>query len=174
MRLFIAIDFNDKTKSAFFNLSSELMRQADSGRIVPLENYHLTLAFIGQTQRLQDAQEAMAAVCIREFTEPLPISFWGIGSFKGRKGHTWWVGVKDNPALTRLANHLTEELRSTGFDIDRRTFKPHITIGRAVVSSRPIDLQLSPLEFVASKVSLMHSDLKNGHPLYRELFTCNV
>lgn len=174
MRLFIAIDFNEQIKSTLFDLSSQLMRQADTGRPVPAENYHLTLAFIGQTERLQEVQQALATACRSHFTQAIQLSFQGIGSFRGRKGHTWWVGIKDNPALSLLANRITDQLRLAGFNIEARTFKPHITIGRAVVTSRPISLQLPPITFEAHSISLMRSELRNGRAHYHELYACDI
>jgi len=174
MRLFIAIDFPEEIKQEFFELSSELMRQADAGRIIPLENYHLTLVFIGETERVTDVKDAIATVCRTGFTDSLRIVFGGVGSFKGRRGrsHTWWVGVEENAELTRLANKLADELRVLGFAIEKRAFLPHITIGRDVVTSGPVALDLSEIELSASAISLMRSDFKNGKPVYRELFSC--
>ena len=175
MRLFIAVNFPEEIRQELFEVSTKLMRQADAGRIVALENYHLTLVFIGETERVAEIKEAMATTCHRELTEPLQIILSGIGSFRGNKGkgHTWWVGVEENAGLTRLANRLADELRALGFSIEKRAYKPHITIGRAVVTSRPISLQLPDLELTASTISLMRSDFKNGKPVYRELFSCS-
>jgi len=176
MRLFVAIDFPEEIKQEFFDLSTKLMRQADAGRIVALENYHLTLVFIGESERLTEIKNAISVVCRTGFCEPLRIVFRGVGSFAGRKGrgHTWWVGVEENVELTRLANKLAEELRSLGLTIEKRTFTPHITIGRDVVVSRPITVEPPRLELSAHAVSLMRSDFKNGKPIYRELYSCGL
>jgi len=174
MRLFVAIDFPEEIKQELFELSSKLMRQADAGRIVALDNYHLTLVFIGESERLAEIRDAISLVCRMGFCEPLRIVLRGVGSFAGHKGrgHTWWVGVEENPELTRLANKLAEELRSLGFAIEKRTFTPHITIGRDVVVSRPIAVEFPRLELSAHEVSLMRSDFKNGKPVYREMCSC--
>ena len=173
MRLFIAVDFPSEVKQALFEVSSELIRQADVGRIIPLDNFHITLVFIGESERVTDIQDTMGAVCRAELADPLRLVFSGIGSFKSRKGYTWWVGMEANPELERLANRLAEELRSQGFAIEKRAFKPHVTIGRAVFASRAVDLALPKLELVTSTVSLMRSDHKNGRQVYREIFSCN-
>ncbi|MCL1846556.1 MAG: RNA 2',3'-cyclic phosphodiesterase [Coriobacteriia bacterium] len=176
MRLFIAIDFNEETKSALFETATELMRQANAGRIVPLDNFHLTLVFLGETERLQQVQEAMTVACRAALTAPLQVRLRGIGSFPGHKGkgHTWWVGVEDNPALTTLVATLTEELRAAGFALEKRSYKPHITLARAVHTSRPITLNHPEIDFTTSTISLMRSTLKTPHPLYRELSTYHL
>jgi 2'-5' RNA ligase len=207
MRLFIAIDFSPEVKQALCGVTTELERQASAGRMVPLENYHLTLAFIGETQRVAEVDGAMGAVCrafgLRELGKGEPSSsgvgnsneygasefgkgspgspvscggalhlvLQGIGSFKGKGsvGYTWWAGIRVNPALARLAQQLTGALRDAGFAIEKRNFTPHITLGRGVITKRPVELELPPLEFETNRVSLMRSDHKQGRPVYTEL-----
>ena len=179
MRLFIAIDFPETIKRSLSGISFELVRQADAGRMVPAENFHITLAFIGETDRMRDIEKVMAAVCGSGVVAapPLRLALRGVGSFKGQRGHTWWVGIGENTGLSRLADSLAAELRAEGFAIEKRAFKPHITIGRGVVTSRPVDLALlepAGLECEAASVSLMRSDHKNGRQVYSELFACDL
>ena len=48
MRLFIAIQFNDEIIEALNELQEDLRDQGMEGHYSPLENLHLTLAFIGE------------------------------------------------------------------------------------------------------------------------------
>jgi len=138
-----------------------------------LENFHITLVFIGESERVADIQDVLFTACRAELSDPLRLVLSGVGSFKSRKGYTWWVGVEASSELERLANRLAEGLRAAGFAIEKRAFKPHVTIGRAVFTSGRVDLALPKLEVVASTVSLMRSDHKNGRQVYREIFSCN-
>ena len=174
MRLFVAIDFSEEIKQELFEVSSELIRQADAGRIVPLENFHITLVFIGESERLQEIKDVIAAACRTELSNPMRIILSGIGSFKSYKGYTWWVGIEENPALSRLASRLADGLRGIGLSIEKRSFKPHVTMARGVFTSHAVNLKLPELEFVANSVSLMRSDQKNGRQVYRELYSCDV
>jgi 2'-5' RNA ligase len=184
VRLFIAIDLPPEIKRELAELSRALERQADAGRAIPPENFHLTLVFIGETARLREVCEVMDVICRRELSEPLRLALGGIGSFKGRGGrgrrgkgrggHSWWVGVEAAPDLDALALALADGLREAGFAIEKRNFKPHITIGRNVVTSRPIELHLPPIELAAATISLMRSDRKNNRQVYTELHTCPV
>jgi 2'-5' RNA ligase len=187
MRLFIAIDFPPEVKQTLFALSRALRRQADGGRAIPFDNFHLTLAFIGETERVRQVTEVMEDVCHAGSFEPLPLKFNGIGSFKGRGGrggrgsrgsrgdhgdrggHNWWVGIEPVHALECLAEALMRELRVAGFSIERRNFKPHITIGRDIVVSRPVELELPPVESVADDITLMRSELGGESPSYTPL-----
>jgi 2'-5' RNA ligase len=183
VRLFIAIDLPEEVKHGLFGLSTELIRQASSGRVIPLENYHITLVFIGETsesgfggeeERLRIIKEVMSGVCLRKNLGSLPIKLGGIGSFRSYRGHNWWVGVEPNPDLAELADSLAEELRAKRFAIERRNFKPHITIGRSVVTKRPIALDAPLVELAAEKISLMRSDRKNDRQVYSEIFACSL
>jgi 2'-5' RNA ligase len=174
MRLFIAIDFPSEVKQRLSELSRELERQARAGRAIPPENFHLTLVFIGETVRLREVIELMNTVCRRELVEPLRLVFDGIGSFKGKRGHSWWVGVDAVPELETLVVALADGLREAGFSIEKRSFKPHVTIGRGVIAPQPIRLEAPAIELTAGSVSLMRSDRRDGYPVYSELHTCAV
>jgi 2'-5' RNA ligase len=174
MRLFIAIDFSPEVKQSLAQLSCELERQADAGHAIPPENLHLTLVFIGETARLQEVIELMDAICHTELFEPLRLTLSRIGSFKNKRSHTWWVGVDAPPELKTLANALADGLREAGFSIERRAFKPHVTIGRGIITSRPVSLHLPAIELVADSVSLMRSTHKNGRPVYSKLHNCGI
>ncbi|MDR1089221.1 MAG: hypothetical protein LBL23_08145 [Coriobacteriales bacterium] len=212
MRLFVAVTFSDEVKDSLAILARELERQASAGRFVPRENFHLTLAFLGTTERFAELEEMLRHTARLELAEPLELCLEGIGSFKaGRKssrardgraadasarrggmtggktgegragegkardfangtGYTWWVGVAENPGLLRLAGVLSRALREAGFSRERRSFKPHVTLGRAVVTRKPVELILPELSVEVHSLSLMKSDLSAALPVYTEIF----
>jgi 2'-5' RNA ligase len=236
LRLFVAIDMPDAAKDALAVLAEELERQAEGGRFVPRENFHLTMAFIGETGRVNDAHAAVQRVNRLHLDEPFVLRLQGIGSFPGGKaarrggaersrarrsdavgrggtaerggvrraaaaerGHTWWVGVADEPGpvgelgpvedpgplkgprpaeapalvaparLAQLAGALSDELRTAGFALERRSFKPHVTLGRGVTAVRPVRLAVPECAFEVSCLTLMKSDLSTGRPAYSAL-----
>ncbi|MDR1712975.1 MAG: hypothetical protein LBR39_02315, partial [Coriobacteriales bacterium] len=63
MRLFIAIDLPTDVKQELAETARSLGRQATSARLVPEENFHLTLVFIGESQRVDDIRRVMTEVC---------------------------------------------------------------------------------------------------------------
>ncbi len=182
MRLFIAIDLPDDVKYDLYMTSTELIRQSGSGRVIPLENYHITLVFIGDTkdkgrggsgsesERVATIERVVSDACRRYVTSPLTLSINGVGSFKGYKGYNWWVGVKENRTLTVLADYMTEELKARGFNIEHRNFKPHITIGRSIENKCPIALEAPQTDIEVTKISLMRSDRKEDRQVYTEIF----
>ena len=49
MRLFAAIQLSDECKRSLTGMMHELKKQGVKGSYVPVQNLHLTLAFIGET-----------------------------------------------------------------------------------------------------------------------------
>jgi len=169
MRLFIAINFNNEVKDALCETASELKAAARRGRVTHRNNLHLTLVFIGDTDRVDDILDVMEEVAEDAFTEPLRIALSGAGIFRGRGGDLHWIGVENTPELKRLARGLADGLKEAGFNIEKRRFTPHITIGREIVLSSVADIVVHPAAMTADRISLMQSDRASGRLVYTEI-----
>jgi len=169
MRLFIAINFSDEVKDALCETAAELKAASRRGRVVRRENLHLTLVFIGETDCVDDILAVIEEAAKEAFTEPIAITLSEAGIFKGRGGDLHWVGVENTPALKRLARELAEGLRAEGFEIEKRRFTPHITIGREIVLSGPADIRVHAASMTADHISLMKSERADGRLVYTEL-----
>ena len=169
MRLFIAINFSDEVKDALSETAFELQAALRRGRIVRRENLHLTLVFIGETDRVDDIIGVMEDAVEEAFTEPLAVTLCEAGIFKGRGGDLHWVGVENTPELKKLVRGLTDGLRGEGFDIERKRFVPHITIGREVVLGPPADIRVHAASMTADHISLMKSERADGRLIYTEI-----
>lgn len=76
-------------------------------------------------------------------------------------------------SLYLLAGRIKKALRSEGFEIDRKKFKPHITIARRVKTDIPpeeIRLDVPRASMTVSGFSLMKSERINGRLTYTELY----
>lgn len=166
MRLFIAIDFSDKVKNTLKESIFELKKQADSGNFTRVENLHLTLLFIGETNNVSVIKEAIDSTAPDSFT----ICIGGLGKFSRAGGDTYWVGIEKNPTLYELANNLYSALRSAGFNIENREYKPHITMGREVISNSKIEFDIPTNSMPVNRISLMKSERINGKLTYTEIF----
>jgi len=175
MRLFIAIDLPEEIKRELWYLSLDLRRQAEQARVVPPENYHLTLLFIGETKRVNEVRDALHLLSVPG--EPVALALEGIGSFRQQGSRTWWVGVRVTEQLAAIHSELSALFRDAGFAIEARSFKPHITLARKVKASQPITLVAPSYEIRAEQLSLMKSTRETGGMVYTEidslLFTVN-
>lgn len=162
MRLFIAINFSQEIKDSLLDAIEQLRQQSFSGNFTRPENLHLTLAFIGESERLDDLRQVLDRIDSR----PIHLELGGSGHF----GDLYWAGLQKAPALDRLARMLRQDLIQQGFDIDRKAFRPHITLARQLQANQEPQLQLAPAQMRADRVSLMCSERINGKLTYTELY----
>ena len=161
MRLFAAIRFSPKIQAALREAIMQLKQQGD-GRFTHPDNLHLTLAFIGETSRIQEAEAAIQSCT----AAPFEIKVGGAGRF----GDLYWIGIAPNSELKHLAESVQDALRTQGFFMERQTWKPHITIARQVSFQTPPRLTISETDMLVDRISLMKSERINGRPTYTEIF----
>lgn len=161
MRLFVAINFSPEIKAALLRAQARLRSLCAGGNFSRPENLHLTLAFIGETERLSDAREAVA-----ECGGPFELSLSGLGRF----GELYWCGIAENPRLTALARELRDALTRRGFKLEAREFSPHITIARRVRADGSVDFDVPPASMTVGRISLMSSERINGKLTYTEVY----
>jgi len=166
MRLFIAINFTDETKTKLLKVIDSLKAISRKGNFTKRENLHLTLVFLGECppQKVSAIKQVIESVSFTPFT----ICFDIIGKFTRDGGDIYWIGVQRNDILQSLQKDLNDRLLGKGFEIERREYKPHITLGReVVVGSAP--LQVEPFTQEVSGIDLMKSDRVNGVLVYSRL-----
>ncbi len=167
MRLFIAINFDEKTKSAIGMVRDNLRANSFSGNFTRDENLHLTLVFIGEVDEslVPAIRHAMNSIQ----AQPFFLKFTATGSFKRENGEIWWLGAENNPMLSELQSTLSKLLAESGFDIEKRKYTPHLTIGRKVKLKNKSDKAINPIEFFVNSFSLMKSENISGTTTYTEL-----
>ncbi len=175
LRLFIVINFTDEIKDNLSGLVQELKKNTVRGHFTRKENFHLTLAFIGETKDLDHAIESVSNAVLKRKLSPFYLSFGGFGRFKGRDGDIYWIRVEQNPVLTELNKALVNELKHFEFKVDEKEFKPHLTLGRGIVlrqgySIRDFEKLISPMAMKADRVGLMKSERIAGKLVYTEIY----
>ena len=175
MRLFIAVLLSDDVKIALQKLQDQIKSQVYKGSFTRPENFHLTLAFLGETP------ESRVAVLHRIIQEinflPFEITFNRTGFFKHGGKELWWAGINANdPMLSQLKSlheQLINRLEKEGFPVDKRSFNTHITLGREIKHSKPIALEFQSIKVSVDRISLMKSERTGGVLQYTELFPQN-
>ncbi len=174
MRLFIAINFDDRTKEHLLAVQHRL-HELGRGNFSPPENLHLTLVFLGEVEprRESAAREAMDSVTVL----PMKLAFDHAGRFRREGGDIWWLGIGADKALTTLQRELSTNLRNKGFRLENRRFAPHITLARQVILHRTPDegqLLATPFATEADTVSLMLSERIKGKLTYTERYAVSA
>ena len=170
MRLFIAIYFNNDTRLRLLALRDELRSRSERGNFSLPENLHLTLAFLGECNATQAA--TVKAVMDTVSFEPFDIQIERIGRFKRDGGDIWWAGLYESKPLLDLQRTLTDKLIAAGFTLEKREYKPHITLGREVVTDAA-SWQIEPFGEMVSAIDLMKSERIGGKLTYAAIYGRN-
>lgn len=170
MRLFLGIELPARWRRALASAAAGLREAGARGSFTRPENYHLTLVFLGETDR---KEEAMAA--LRQIQgSPFPLRSAVPGRFSKKGGDIWWLGVEPAPGLLAVQRELEGRLRAAGFPLEARPYRPHITLARRVKSPPELleRVSLPPQEALIRQVTLFSSERVEGVlrylPLYRQ------
>lgn len=123
-RLFIALEVPRNVA-----LSLSLLRGGVPGaRWIDVENYHITLRFIGDVDNrtADEIVDRLDRIDRPEFQANLT----GIGSFGSKKPHSVWAGVSVSPELLALQAEIERICQRIGLPPDPRNFIPHVTLAR--------------------------------------------
>ena len=171
MRLFIAVNFDDQIKNRLLEIQERLRSQCLKGNFTQAENFHITLAFLGETpgERLTDLFQIIEGVRFPAFD----LNFDRSGCFTHSGKELWWIGAERScPGHSRLEaihSELIDRLSGGGFSVDKRAFNAHITLAREVRHSEPIVLDKPEIMIHVNRLSLMKSEHIRGLLTYTEL-----
>ena len=132
MRLFTAIELDDRVKDVLVRARESLSRHDRVVRWVTRDQMHLTLVFLGDVpdDRVDDVCRAVQRAADR--LSPFDITVAGSGCFPPR-GHVRvvWVGVEDQGGHLKGCHAACEdELEAIDFPRESRPFSAHLTLGR--------------------------------------------
>ena len=160
MRLFIALPMSEEARGAILAGADELRAKIPAANYSRAENLHITLAFIGESNRVDALKACIDEVCRAPFT----VTVGGSGRF----GDLVWAGVRVSPPLAALERRLRVSLQRAGFHIENRPFHPHITIAREAPGS--LLPHVPEVTMAADRVLLMRSDRQNGRLVYTPVY----
>lgn len=174
MRAFAAIELPDAFRDEVASVARQLSAAIEA-RYLPRQNYHITLAFLGDIlegqlhsamEALDEATDSIGPVCLKPD---------GIGKFGRPQNATLWMGLAKDPEMIALADRLRGGLRMRGIDFDDKPFKPHITLSRhAKIPYAELPQLLFPQEAVANRVALLKSTLSRDGATYKPLHEVEI
>lgn len=124
MRAFVAIDLPEPVRDSLDPVLDALAfaRTADP------EQLHLTLAFLGERP---DAEVEAAHWALDALAPPaFGMRLTGLDTFQGAEGLTVWAGIADPAPLRDLHARVLSALHRAGIVLERRRFRPHVTLAR--------------------------------------------
>lgn len=172
--MFISLDPPPETREEAAAWGREAARTRRGLRPIPPESIHLTLAFLGsrpiaEVGLLAEATEG-ALRKVGELVGGAPL--W----LPKRRPRVLALEIREvAKSLEELQSRLVEDLAiRTGWEPERRTFLPHLTVGRAGRGFRPGRDELPPppdLRFLPEAITLYRSRLGTEGARYEPLYT---
>jgi 2'-5' RNA ligase len=126
MRLFVAIALESTVQEELTRMTSRLRRADDGLRWAEPESWHITLQFLGSSDR--NAHECVLARLAEIHLAPFFVRLEDPGFFE--RAGVFFVGVHPSPELTALERHVVAATTLCGFTPETRPYHPHITLAR--------------------------------------------
>ncbi|SLN16310.1 RNA 2',3'-cyclic phosphodiesterase [Roseisalinus antarcticus] len=174
MRAFVAIDLPDDAAPVLERLQVRM----PIGRAVDPETFHITLAFLGDVPA--GPLEELDAELSLLVAAPFEITIAGLTTFGGHTPAVMAAEIVPTQALTDLQARIASAARLAGIALERRRFRPHVTLARFrgdVTGDRLERLRrflesearfrLDP--FLATQVVLYGSTLTRSGPIHEDL-----
>ncbi len=177
-RVFIAIDV--ELSPDISRVYEEFRSGLNNEQIkwVKPDNFHITLAFIGD---LNDTQIASLSDKLRKVAalwKPFVIEPKGVGVFKSIENpRVLWFGLKESTPLSNLKYQVDSLLMEEKLPVDSKEFRPHLTFGR-IKGKKCISgleelldkfesIEFTPVEI--NKFVFYQSILRPSGPVYKPL-----
>jgi 2'-5' RNA ligase len=189
IRAFIAIDLSESMRNAIRDQITRIAGVLPKGAIrwVRVEGIHLTLKFLGDIthDKISSIESVMehATANIQRFRFQVS----ELGCFpRVSRPRVLWIGVQEHSgALESIQSVLTQGLEGLGFERERRTFHPHLTIGRVKRHVRREEVKLISRvmqeekigilgEVEVQQVLLIRSDLQPSGAVYTHLTSAEL
>jgi 2'-5' RNA ligase len=124
-RLFVALPVPEEIADALLALQSGV----PAARWLPPENFHVTLCFAGEVQGaiMRDLEEELSDIAGPRFTMALS----GVEQFSsGKQPRALAATVAKSDRLDWLQQKVSTVARHCGITLERRKFRPHVTLAR--------------------------------------------
>lgn len=173
MRIFVAVSLDGEARHALAHALSAGVASIP-GKVVPPENWHLTLRFLGEVEEVA-YDRLLGCLSEADLGSAFTIRWEGLGAFPDpRRAAVLWVGVGMGlDRLEALEDATDAAIDRAGFPAEERPFNPHLTLSRlrppqdltAILASAP-DLSI---RMRVDRIGVFQSRLGEGAPRYRLL-----
>ncbi|MBE5780968.1 MAG: RNA 2',3'-cyclic phosphodiesterase [Clostridiales bacterium] len=172
MRLFAAIELNDRLRTAAAAAQGQLKAHGVTGRFPPPGNLHLTLCFFGEGEK-----DGLLCALMGESYTSARLTVEGCGCFMG--GSLLHLKIKTDPGLMEIQRRVQDAALKLGYRLDGRPYVPHITLCRKMQAPVGVDLfacckGAMGVSMDVERISLMESKLNQNGAVYHRVGTIAV
>lgn len=176
MRLFVAVNLPDTVRSNIWHSATPIRERRYPVRWVASDAMHITLKFLGEVSTHREDSVAESLEVAAEGISPFILHLRGFGAFPDpRRAKVIWVGCDTSLQIEQLQRQVEENMSQVGFPKEKRSFHPHITLGRVRRDASPSRLTGLPgmfdrlevkAEFPVRSIELMQSELSPAGAKY--------
>ena len=180
IRTFIAVNLAASTAEEIAKVQAELREIKAGIRWVRAENMHLTLKFLGDIDRSRVVPILEVLHATLQAQPAFLVHAQGLGGFPNlTRPRVVWAGLTQatRDTLTAVSHTLETALVPLDFPVEKRPFRPHVTLGRVRSQHGWSDVlprvqqhgQTSFGESLIDQVTLYQSDLRPSGVVYTRL-----
>lgn len=178
-RLFVAVPIHNQVRQIMEHWTEQLKDRFLFGKWVHPSDYHITLKYLGETnfERTQELKSVLKQVANQ--TSPFPVSMYRLGTFGSPVSpRIFCISVGgDVDSLKSLQAKVNEQMIVIGYDEEKRTYHPHVTLAKKYRGETPWQEELlksypqpkeEDLMWTAKEMVLYQSHI-HRKPMYQPL-----
>ena len=172
MRTFLSLELSKSVRNKL-SAHAEMISRYDNLqqiRWIPDENYHLTLAFLGDVEYVLMSSLKLELEKILSYKKSVPFRFSEITPFPFSDTPKFIAAMlEQSDELMKLQHNIVKCIRDFGLTLERRHFAPHVTLGRLKSRNRK-SLTFQPkqilLEGLYKQIVIFQSELTPKGAVY--------
>ncbi|WP_285765877.1 RNA 2',3'-cyclic phosphodiesterase [Peribacillus sp. SI8-4] len=178
---FFALVLPDDIKAHLHAVTERLNSRFPFKKWLHPADYHITMAFLGSADEAlkKDALRRVESALANESSFELALDAIDVFG-KHESPRILWSGVKRQHRLFSLQEKIYTSCADAGFQLDKKPFKPHITLARKFTGEDSFSLEsvrqvadLNDKQFEAVQVALYQTHIGES-PSYEKVFTMNL
>lgn len=172
MRIFVGIDIPKNIKENLDLETDKFLKYAISAKKVLIDNYHLTLKYIGEIDMPKiDELNLILKEALKDVSS-FDMKIKDFGYFEKKDGLILWMGVLQGVGKLKEIYLNIDSKISERFNIDKSVFSPHVTLAKKVVMEDKSNLRKNKTKdyhFNVSEVIIYYSHIVDNILTYTPL-----
>lgn len=174
MRAFLAINLSEEVVEHLTDIRDQVkITNRGKGTWSRPENFHMSLAFLGDISRDQADILGRILTAQTERFLPFTLTLDKLGYFGFEHESTLWCSVRPDNNLKALVSTVYKAVHDSRIHFESKPFKAHITLGRKIniMNCQLNSIDVRPLSFPVNEITLYQSTLTPDGPIYREMYS---
>jgi 2'-5' RNA ligase len=180
IRLFIALKIPDEVKNNLLDVCHEINESSEFFKWEKPEKIHLTLKFIGEVEEELVSSIAKEIAFVEDYNSfNFNVTTFGF-FYRNGLSRILWAGLQTDESIQKLVKQLNERLSIFSIPVERRKFKPHLTMLRLKKDPSKEFIQkfeeysFDNWNFSSSEITLIKSELLSTGARYTDIKKYNL